>query len=62
MPMASRNALLKYLRINVTPSLQSSSIASHQWASPFYVLLSRFSEEVRGSLLDKSKVELSKVK
>ncbi|CAE6200848.1 unnamed protein product [Arabidopsis arenosa] len=51
--MAARGALLKYLRVNVTPSLQlSSSISS----PPLYVLLRRFSEEVRGSFLDKSEV------
>ncbi|CAH8277178.1 unnamed protein product [Arabidopsis lyrata] len=51
--MAARGALLKYLRVNVTPSLQiSSSITS----PPLYVLLRRFSEEVRGSFLDKSEV------
>ncbi|ESQ33184.1 hypothetical protein EUTSA_v10005122mg [Eutrema salsugineum] len=54
--MASRNALLKYLRINVTPSLQRSSVTSHQSVAPFYVLLRRFSDEVRGSFLDKSEV------
>uniref|UniRef100_A0A1J3F050 Acyl carrier protein n=1 Tax=Noccaea caerulescens TaxID=107243 RepID=A0A1J3F050_NOCCA len=54
--MASRNALLKYLRVNVTPSLQSSGATSHQFAAPLYVLLRRFSEEVRGSFLDKSEV------
>ncbi|CAN7086925.1 unnamed protein product [Brassica oleracea var. botrytis] len=45
--MAARNALLRYLRVNVNPSpaLPSSS-----------VLLRRFSEEVRGSFLDKSDV------
>ncbi|KAF2595252.1 hypothetical protein F2Q70_00044913 [Brassica cretica] len=45
--MAARNALLRYLRVSVNPSpaLPSSS-----------VLLRRFSEEVRGSFLDKSDV------
>jgi len=55
--MASRNALLKYLRVNVTPSLRSSGVTTaHQCAAPLYVLLRRFSEEVRGSFLDKSEV------
>ncbi|CAG7906214.1 acyl carrier protein 2, mitochondrial [Brassica rapa] len=55
--MASRNALLRYLKVNVTPTLRSSSITSHRSVSPLYVLLRRrFSEEVRGSFLDKSEV------
>ncbi|KAF8100819.1 hypothetical protein N665_0216s0019 [Sinapis alba] len=56
--MASRNALLRYLRVNVTPSLRSSSsITSHRGIAPLYVILRRcFSEEVRGSFLDKSEV------
>ncbi|KAJ4902207.1 Acyl carrier protein 2 [Raphanus sativus] len=57
--MASRNALLRYLRISVTPpTLRSSSIASHhRGVAPLYVILGRrFSEEVRGSFLDKSEV------
>ncbi|KAG2307273.1 hypothetical protein Bca4012_083710 [Brassica carinata] len=55
--MASRNALLRYLRVNVTPSLRSSSITSHRGVAPLYVILRRrFSEEVRGSFLDKSEV------
>ncbi|CAF2187476.1 BnaA07g25220D [Brassica napus] len=45
--MAARNALLRYLRVSVNPSpaLPSS-----------FALLRRFSEEVRGSFLDKSDV------
>ncbi|CAF1857694.1 hypothetical protein Bca4012_032219 [Brassica carinata] len=55
--MASRNALLRYLRVNVTPALRSSSITSHRGVAPLYVILRRrFSEEVRGSFLDKSEV------
>ncbi|KAF3578152.1 hypothetical protein DY000_02033323 [Brassica cretica] len=55
--MASRNALLRYLRVNVTPARRSSSITSHRGVAPLYVILRRcFSEEVRGSFLDKSEV------
>ncbi|CAN7058522.1 hypothetical protein BRARA_D00787 [Brassica rapa] len=55
--MALRNALLRYLRVNVTPTLRSSSITSHRGVAPLYVILRRrFSEEVRGSFLDKSEV------
>ncbi|CAF2138395.1 unnamed protein product [Brassica rapa] len=55
--MAARNALLRYLRVNVTPSLASSTtIGARESALPFTVLLRRFSEEVRGSFLDKSDV------
>ncbi|KAJ0234441.1 Phosphopantetheine binding ACP domain-containing protein [Hirschfeldia incana] len=56
--MASRNALLRYLRINVAPTLRSSSITSHRGvAAPLFAIIHRrFSEEVRGSFLDKSEV------
>ncbi|CAN7039629.1 hypothetical protein BRARA_B01621 [Brassica rapa] len=55
--MAARNALLRYLRVNVNPSLASpTTIVARESALPFTVLLRRFSEEVRGSFLDKSDV------
>ncbi|CAN7122614.1 acyl carrier protein 2, mitochondrial [Brassica rapa] len=55
--MAARNALLRYLRVNVNPSLASpTTIGARESALPFTVLLRRFSEEVRGSFLDKSDV------
>ncbi|CAH8358824.1 unnamed protein product [Eruca vesicaria subsp. sativa] len=55
--MATRNALLRYLRVNVTPTHRSSSITSHRGVAPFSVILRcHFSEEVRGSFLDKSEV------
>ncbi|CAH8307531.1 unnamed protein product [Eruca vesicaria subsp. sativa] len=54
--MAARNALLRYLRVNVTPSLNNTTIGARECALPFTVLVRRFSEEVRGSFLDKSDV------
>ncbi|CAN6843097.1 unnamed protein product [Brassica oleracea] len=55
--MAARNALLRYLRVNVNPSLVNpTTICARESALPFTVLLRRFSEEVRGSFLDKSDV------
>lgn len=50
--MAARGALLRYLRVNVDPTIPSP----RECALPFSVLLRRFSEEVRGSFLDKSEV------
>ncbi|XP_010415071.1 PREDICTED: acyl carrier protein 2, mitochondrial [Camelina sativa] len=50
--MAARGALLRYLRVNVNPTIQNP----RECALPFSVLLRRFSEEVRGSFLDKSEV------
>ncbi|XP_030540798.1 acyl carrier protein 2, mitochondrial [Rhodamnia argentea] len=49
MAATARSALLKYLRVPVKPSLPSNPL-------PFTLLLRRFSEEVRGSFLDKSEV------
>ncbi|XP_010551270.1 PREDICTED: acyl carrier protein 2, mitochondrial [Tarenaya hassleriana] len=54
--MAARGALLRYLRVNVTPALQNPSISSGQCALPFNALFRRFSDDVRGSFLDKSDV------
>ncbi|KAF5759949.1 putative Acyl carrier protein (ACP) [Helianthus annuus] len=56
--MAARNALLKYLRVNVTPALQSSSAQNPSAIGGGLIQLFRrhFSEEVRGSFLDKSEV------
>uniref|UniRef100_A0A1J3ENW8 Acyl carrier protein n=2 Tax=Noccaea caerulescens TaxID=107243 RepID=A0A1J3ENW8_NOCCA len=54
--MAARNALLRYVRVNVHPSLVNPKIGARESALPFTVLLRRFSEEVRGSFLDKSDV------
>ncbi|KAL9281382.1 unnamed protein product [Arabidopsis thaliana] len=45
--MAARDALLKYLIVSVTPSLQ---ISSRITSPPLYVLLRRFSKEVRAFL------------
>uniref|UniRef100_A0A5B6Z9G3 Acyl carrier protein n=1 Tax=Davidia involucrata TaxID=16924 RepID=A0A5B6Z9G3_DAVIN len=51
--MAARNALLKYLRVNARPLPQNPS----PFALSFGNLLRRhFSEEARGSFLDKSEV------
>ncbi|XP_052200279.1 acyl carrier protein 2, mitochondrial-like [Diospyros lotus] len=55
--MAARNALLKYLRVNVRPVLQNPT--SSRFSLPlFNILLQRrqFAEAVRGSFLDKSEV------
>ncbi|CAN8238147.1 unnamed protein product [Cochlearia groenlandica] len=52
--MAARNALLRYLRVNVNPSLVNPKLESA--AIPSTLLVRRFSEEVRGSFLDKSDV------
>ncbi|KAI3421413.1 Acyl carrier protein [Psidium guajava] len=49
MAATARFALLKYLRVPVKPSLPSNPL-------PFTLVLRRFSEEVRGSFLDKSEV------
>ncbi|CAH2064706.1 unnamed protein product [Thlaspi arvense] len=54
--MAARNALLRHLRVNVNPSLLNLNIGARESALPFTVLLRRFSEDVRGSFLDKSDV------
>ncbi|KAL9686459.1 hypothetical protein QQ045_023919 [Rhodiola kirilowii] len=50
--MAARNALLKYLRVNAQLTPQSVGASA-----PFGVLFRRyFSDDVRGSFLDKSEV------
>lgn len=49
--MAARSALLKYLRVPVKPSLPCGPPLPS-----FGLALRRFSEEVRGSFLDKSEV------
>ncbi|KAJ9546094.1 hypothetical protein OSB04_025801 [Centaurea solstitialis] len=56
--MAARNAILKHLRVNATPSLQSSSFQNPRLIGGGVIQLFRrhFSEEVRGSFLDKSEV------
>ncbi|XP_059665619.1 acyl carrier protein 2, mitochondrial-like [Cornus florida] len=52
--MAARNALLKYLRVQARPVLQNPSPLSVSFSS---ILQRRhFSEEVRGTFLDKSEV------
>jgi NADH dehydrogenase (ubiquinone) 1 alpha/beta subcomplex 1 len=50
--MAARGAMLRYLRVNVNPTIQNP----RECVLPFSILLRRFSEEVRGSFLDKSEV------
>ncbi|KAI5649003.1 hypothetical protein M9H77_35008 [Catharanthus roseus] len=56
--MAARNALLKYLRVNVHPLQSSIQNPKGFVGGPFSHFLRRrnFSEEVRGSFLDKSEV------
>lgn len=58
LPMAARNALLKYLRVNVHPLQSSIQNPKGFVGGPFSHFLRRrnFSEEVRGSFLDKSEV------
>ncbi|XP_077218463.1 acyl carrier protein 2, mitochondrial-like [Tasmannia lanceolata] len=51
--MAARNALLKHLRVKVHPS---SALPPAPFTLSFNLLLRRFSEEVKGSFLDKSEV------
>ncbi|KAK1431500.1 hypothetical protein QVD17_07959 [Tagetes erecta] len=55
--MAARNALLKYLRVNVTSS-SSSSVQNPRVIGGGLIQLFRrhFSDEVRGTFLDKSEV------
>ncbi|ESQ33888.1 hypothetical protein EUTSA_v10009290mg [Eutrema salsugineum] len=54
--MAARNALIRHLRVYVKASLLKHNIGARESALPFTVLLRRFSDEVRGSFLDKSDV------
>ncbi|KAI3807876.1 hypothetical protein L1987_23812 [Smallanthus sonchifolius] len=56
--MAARNALLRHLRVNVTPILPSSSAQNPRVIGGGLIQLFRrhFSEEVRGSFIDKSEV------
>ncbi|OWM86158.1 acyl carrier protein 2, mitochondrial [Punica granatum] len=53
--MAARSALLKYLRVNVNPISRTLNPSSSAGLS-FNVFRRLFSEEVRGSFLDKSEV------
>nr|DAD27575.1 TPA_asm: hypothetical protein HUJ06_029043 [Nelumbo nucifera] len=48
--MAARNAILKHLRVNVQGRSQAPFVFS------FNLLRRHFSEEIRGSFLDKSEV------
>lgn len=52
--MAARGALLKYLRVNV--STLPRTTATNLFSLSFNAIHRRFSEEVRGSFLDKSEV------
>ncbi|XP_071710988.1 acyl carrier protein 2, mitochondrial [Rutidosis leptorrhynchoides] len=54
--MAARNALLKYLRVNVTPSSSSVQNPRLIGRSVFQLFQRHFSEEVKGTFLDKSEV------
>ncbi|OAY32251.1 acyl carrier protein 2, mitochondrial [Manihot esculenta] len=54
--MAARGALLKYLRVNVQTVPQNLRPNTGLFALSFDGILRRFSEEVRGSFLDKSEV------
>ncbi|PON59112.1 Acyl carrier protein [Parasponia andersonii] len=55
--MAARSALLKYLRVQVQAVPQNPSSGSPLFLSTFNAIRRRFfSEEVRGSFLDKSEV------
>ncbi|XP_065875727.1 acyl carrier protein 2, mitochondrial [Euphorbia lathyris] len=54
--MAARGALLKHLRVNVQIASQIPRPNSGLFALSFNSILRRFSEEVRGSFLDKSEV------
>ncbi|XP_050207138.1 acyl carrier protein 2, mitochondrial [Mercurialis annua] len=55
--MAARTALLKYLRVNVHSVPQNPNPnTSGLFSLSFNAILRRFSEEVRGSFLDKSEV------
>ncbi|GLT60481.1 hypothetical protein SLA2020_332450 [Shorea laevis] len=54
---AARGALLKYLRVNVSPLPQNPSASGNGlFQLTFNAIRRRFSEEVRGSFLDKSEV------
>ncbi|KAJ0013476.1 hypothetical protein Pint_21222 [Pistacia integerrima] len=55
--MAARGALLKYLRVNVnTVPGNPSTTATNLFSLSFNAIRRRFSEEVRGTFLDKSEV------
>ncbi|KAK1441546.1 hypothetical protein QVD17_07537 [Tagetes erecta] len=56
--MAARNAILKHLRVSVKPVLSSSTSQNPRLIERGLIQLFRrhFSEEVRGSFLDKSEV------
>ncbi|KAJ8753077.1 hypothetical protein K2173_011845 [Erythroxylum novogranatense] len=52
--MAAKAALLRYLRVKVCPTFHQNLNPSNN--TIFYPFLRRFSDEVRGSFLDKSEV------
>ncbi|KAJ9176092.1 hypothetical protein P3X46_011442 [Hevea brasiliensis] len=54
--MAARGALLKYFRVNVQTVPQNPRLNTGLSALSFNAIFRRFSEEVRGSFLDKSEV------
>ncbi|KAF2283113.1 hypothetical protein P3X46_017459 [Hevea brasiliensis] len=54
--MAARGALLKYLRVNVQTVPQNPRPNTGLFSLSFNAILRHFSEEVRGSFLDKSEV------
>ncbi|XP_044476234.1 acyl carrier protein 2, mitochondrial-like [Mangifera indica] len=55
--MAARGTLLKYVRVNVnTVSGNPRTTATNLFSLSFNAIRRRFSEEVRGSFLDKSEV------
>ncbi|XP_076928338.1 acyl carrier protein 2, mitochondrial-like [Bidens hawaiensis] len=54
--MAARNTLLKYLRVNVTPVYPSGQNPRVIGGGLINLFRRHFSEEVRGSFLDKSEV------
>lgn len=53
---AARGALLKYLRVKVNPLPQNPRPSTGLFALSFNAIRRHFSEEVRGSFLDKSEV------
>ncbi|XP_021282675.1 LOW QUALITY PROTEIN: acyl carrier protein 2, mitochondrial-like [Herrania umbratica] len=54
---AVRGALLKHLRVNATPLARNPNPTSHGlFALTFNAISRRFSDEVKGSFLDKSEV------
>ncbi|XP_021910891.1 acyl carrier protein 2, mitochondrial-like [Carica papaya] len=53
---AARSALLKYLRVKVNPISQNPRPSTDLFALSFNAIRRHFSEDVRGSFLDKSEV------